>query len=1026
LKLNAREKFEILIPLTTPLDQPNKFMNLKILSLPTSLFAVLLFYLSCPLRAQEDSLDRDYAPELPRIRPLEPQDALASFDVISGYRLEQVAAEPLVTDPVAMAFDGDGRLYIVEMRDYSEHPEENLGRIRVLIDTNGDGIFDRGEIFADQLSWPVAITCFHGGVFVGAPPHLIYLKDHDGDFKADESRVALTGFGRGNVQGLMNSLHWGLDHRIHGATSSSGASLTRPDVPNQAPLVLRGRDFAFDPKTMDVAATSGGGQHGMDFNRWGEKFICSNSNHLQYVHFEDGYLSNNPYLAAPGPSRSIASDGPQADVFRASPIEPWRIVRTRLRKQGIVPGPVEGGGTPAGYFTGATGVTLFEGTAWPETDKPWAVIGDVGSNLIHRKQLQRQGTSYLGQRVDTDTELVRSRDIWFRPVQFSNAPDGALYIVDMYREVIEHPASLPPLIKKHLDLDSGRNRGRIYRLVSESFRQPPLPRLESATTLTLVETLNHANDWQRTTANRLLWERQDPATPELVKRQLAKPTSAEGWIQCLSVLAGQDALDEETVLRALTHDHPMVRKWALRWSEEFEQPSVDLLRKILLLADDPDVNVRTQLAFTLGSRQGASIEEALSKIALRDYQDPIVRVAVTSALGQSAIPVLSTLLHSDEIRSTPEARTWMANLGQQILRQQNEGDLVSLLGWFRDFGSTDDRHADLVQIFSVEVAHPWHDDLQAALGDDAAQKMAQTIAQAKRDAGNSSLNIADRLTAIERLRLGSFDDVGPLLATWLDPASPPEIQRQSLGALLSFSKETEVASLLIDRWPTLSPAARQKAVDGLLTRPAWTQQILVAMEQAKLKASDFQTAQIRWLLQHPDSKIRELAQRVVATESDRTKVVDKYRNTLENLAIAEPATLERGERIFTEKCANCHQLGSIGHPVGPSIAGMRNRGAEAILVNVLDPNREINPQYISYILETVDGRQVAGMIAAETANSITLQQGEDKQEVILRADLVELTSSGVSLMPEGLEREISPAAMSDLIAYLMSGDWEKK
>ena len=1001
-------------------------MCLKIYLSATCLLFASLAGLSHPLRAQEDSLDRNYASELPRIRPLEPNDALASFDILSGYRLEQVAAEPLVTDPIAMAFDGDGRLYLVEMRDYSEHPDDNLGRIRMLIDTDGDGRFDQSKIFADQLSWPVAITCFNGGVFVGAPPHLIYLKDHDGDFKADESHIVLTGFGRGNVQGLMNSLHWGLDHRIHGATSSSGASLTRPNAPNQAPLVLRGRDFAFDPRTMNVVATSGGGQHGMDMNRWGEKFICSNSNHLQYVHFEDRYLANNPYLAAPGPSRSIAADGPQADVFRASPVEPWRIVRTRLRKQGIVPGPVEGGGTPAGYFTGATGVTLFEGTAWPESEGPWAIIGDVGSNLIHRKQLQRRGTSYLGERVDTDTELVRSKDIWFRPVQFSNAPDGGLYIVDMYREVIEHPASLPPLIKKHLDLDSGRDRGRIYRLVGESFEQPPLPRLESAATAVLVETLNHANDWHRTTANRLLWERQDPDTPDLVRQQLAQPTSPEGWIQCLSVLAGQNALDESTILDALAQAHPMVRKWAVKWSEEFERPSVDLLRKLLSLVDDPDINVRTQLAFSLGSRQGASVDNALVEIASRDFRDPTARVAVTTALGRSAVPVLSALLDNDEIRSTPEGRDWMAALAGQVLRQQSESDLISLLAWIRDFEPTDDRYVYLVGLFKVDSKHPWFADVQAALGDDATEKMAQSIAQAKTDAGNQKLNVAQRLSAIERLRLGSFADVSPLLVSGLDPASPPEIQSQSLGALLSFSAEADVARLLINQWPSLSPTARRKAVDGLLTRPAWTHQILVALEQSKLKASDFQTAQIRWLLQHPETKIQQLAERIVATESDRTKVVEQYRSSLENLAVTEPTALERGKKVFAEKCANCHQLGATGHPVGPSIAGMRNRGAEAILVNVLDPNREINPQYISYIIETIDGRQVAGVISAETANSITLQQGEDKQEVILRADLVELNSSGVSLMPEGLEREISPEAMGDLIAYLMSGAWEKE
>ena len=167
-----------------------------------------------------------------------------------------------------------------------------------------------------------------------------------------------------------STFQWGLDNRIHGATSSSGADVVRvdqertgsgsPAVIDPQPLALRGRDFAFDPRTLEMQPTSGGAQHGLSFNQWGDKFVCSNSDHIQHVRFEDRYVARNPYFAPPGPRASIATDGPQADVFRSSPIEPWRIVRTRLRVQGIVPGPVEGGGTPAGYFTGATGATNFQ------------------------------------------------------------------------------------------------------------------------------------------------------------------------------------------------------------------------------------------------------------------------------------------------------------------------------------------------------------------------------------------------------------------------------------------------------------------------------------------------------------------------------------------------------------------------------------------------------------------------------------------------------------------------------------------
>ncbi len=310
------------------------------------------------------------------------------------------------------------------------------------------------------------------------------------------------GFGKGNVQGLMNSFTWGLDHRIHVAVSSSGAELRKPDSPAES-LSLRGRDFSFDPRTLQARPESGGGQHGLSFNRWGVKFVCSNSDHLQQVMFEDRYAARNPYQASPPPRVSIASDGPQADVYRASPVEPWRIIRTRLRAQQLVPGPLERGGLAAGYFTGATGVTIYTGDNWPNRFLDWAIVGDVGGNLVHRKQMTLKGTLYQGDRFDEKSEFLRSSDIWFRPVQFANGPDGALYVLDMYREVIEHPKSLPPMIKKHLDLTSGRDRGRIYRVIAQGKSRRTPPKMSGLSDAELVSLLQDANQWTRDTASRL-------------------------------------------------------------------------------------------------------------------------------------------------------------------------------------------------------------------------------------------------------------------------------------------------------------------------------------------------------------------------------------------------------------------------------------------------------------------------------------------------------------------------------------------
>src|SRR5436190_6821523 len=579
----------------------------------------------------KDSLDRDYAGELPRIPLTEPANALKTFHVAPGFRVEQVAAEPLVADPVAVAFDENARLYVVEMRGYSENKDEKVSRIRLLEDTSGDGKFDKSTIFLDGLAWPTAIFCWSNGVIVADAPDIFYLKDTDGDSKADERRLLYTGLGTGNVQGLANSFQWGLDNRIYLAISGSGAELKKSGDEQTKALSLRGRDIAIDPRTWSVAPVSGGAQHGLSFDDWGNRFVCSNSDHLQEVMYEDRYLARNPYIAAPPPRRSIAADGPQADVFRTSPVEPWRIVRTRLRATGVVPGIVEGGGRPAGYFTGATGTTIYRGDAWPSQWHGVAIVGDVGSNLVHRKKLEPDGVGFVGRRIDEKSEFVSSSDIWFRPVQFANAPDGTLYILDMYREVIEHPASLPPIIKKHLDLTSGRDRGRIYRIVPDGFKQPTLPKLAGAAVEVLVALLQHPNGWHRDTAARLLYERQDKAALELLEKMAIESPLPLARMHAMHVLDGLGALTEKVVLPRLNDDHPGVREHAVRLAEKLASSSAAIGKRLLSMADDPELRVRYQVAFSLGELPASRDRNAaLVKIAKRDVADGYVRVAVLS------------------------------------------------------------------------------------------------------------------------------------------------------------------------------------------------------------------------------------------------------------------------------------------------------------------------------------------------------------------------------------------------------------
>ncbi|HEV3136456.1 MAG TPA: PVC-type heme-binding CxxCH protein, partial [Pirellulales bacterium] len=799
-------------------------------------------------RVLEHAPPVDLEAELPRIPPHEPADALSTFQVLHGFRLEQAAAEPLVNSPVAADFDENGRLYVVEMRDYSEQDKERLGQVRLLEDTDGDGHFDRGTIFVEKLSWPTAVACFDGGVFVGAAPDVLYLKDTNGDGKADVQKVVFTGFGRGNVQGLVNSFRWGLDNRIHGATSSAGGLITRPDVPDAKGLSLNGRDFSFDPRTLEMRAESGGAQHGMTFDDWGRKFVCSNSDHIQMVMFEDRYLARNPSASAPSARISIAADGPQAEVFRTSPLEPWRIVRTRLRVTGAAVGPVEGGGRAGGYFTGATGTTIYRGDAWPAEYAGQSFTGDVGSNIVHRKILEANGVGFIARRADPTHEFVSSSDNWFRPAQFLNAPDGTLYLIDVYREVIEHPLSLPPEIKKFLDLTSGRDRGRIYRILPPQFVQKPRPRLSEATTGELVATLENRNGWHRDTAARLLFERQDRAAIPPLEKLAAQSESPQARMHALYALAGLRALSPAVVLARLKDDHPRVREHAVRLSEGLANDSPETRSRLFALAGDPDIRVRYQLAFSLGEVKESARNAALAAIARRDPTDSWVRLAVFSSLSEGGGEVFSILASDKVWRASDAGRGLLFELARYIGRQNRRQDLAKLSSSLEllPAGETDLAAAIVRGLGEGLAKGPGTLQTQfAALDSAKAQRiLTEMLATARRRAADDRQPQAQRIDAIRILALGDFAAAGELLIGLVSNRQPQDVQSAALGTLSKFS-DPSIAEALLAAWPNLSPRLRAEATEAIFSRGPWLLALVEAAENGSISLAELDPARLR-------------------------------------------------------------------------------------------------------------------------------------------------------------------------------------
>ena len=952
---------------------------------------------------EPDSVSKNYEQELPRIPPTEPTDSIARMQVAEGFQVELAAHEPLISDPIAMCFDEWGRLFVVCMRGYSEHRDDQLGVIRRLEDTDGDGVFDRGTDYVSGLAWPTAVASYDGGVFVGAPPHLYYCKDTDDDGVADEQTTILTGFGHQNVQGMMNSFRWGLDNRLYIAAGTNGGNVQSPGQEN-APLSLRGKDLSLDPRTRSFRAESGGAQHGQTFDNWGNRFVCSNSDHLQWIEFEQRHLARNRMLTGYRGRRSVAVDGAAAEVYRTSSVEPWRIVRTRLRVKGMVGGPVEGGGRASGYFTSASGVTVYSGDLFPTPflQDPHVFIGDVGSNLVHVKRIQTKGLDKHGERISQEpTEFLTSTDNWFRPVQFANGPDGALYVIDMYRETIEHPLSLPPMIKQHLDLNSGRDRGRIYRVVPARRQLATAPLPGKASDEALVAMLDHANGWHRETAARLILQRADQDADRHEKlvgnlREAILTAAPQARIRAIYLLQSLNRLDEGLLISALSDSHVQVRRHALKLIDAGANMGEATTRQLLALASDPHVWVRYQLALTAGHLDWAVRGPILAQLA-QQASSSKMQFAILSSMSEERFELLSELLANETSNSSWQPMA--VEIARQIGRQKSRaGETLRLL----------DRQPAAVRepltaslLLGTQLRG---DQLQSFLTShnlaDVNARLQQLATQARQSATDGKVDVAQRLRAIKRLSLFPFPAVQPT-ATQLLAAQQPGRVREATVELLGTYRSADVADLLLEHGASLSPQGRRTAISLLTSRASWAKRMLEQFSAASMVPQWLAAGDRERLRKHRDPEVAKLAQELLAVDRDRQQIVTRFQSLLTG-----EGSVERGKSMFQKTCASCHRLDNQGAQVGPDLTPLRNRGAAFMLTNILDPNREVDPRYEAYNAVTADGKVYSGILRNDAPQTVELLLADGKVAAVDRADLEILQATGKSLMPEGLEQDL--------------------
>ncbi len=966
--------------------------------------------------ATRSATDIDPARDLPRYPPVEPKDAVATWKVKPGFRIELVTHEPQVRDPIALSFDENGRMFVCEMIDYSEERDRtpHLGRVSLLEDRDGDGFYETSTVFADNLPWPTGLIWANGGLFVGATPDLWRFEDRDGDGRAEVREKVFTGFGTGlarlNVQGMLNSLMWGQDNRIHLQSGPGNRGkikcLKRPDLPEEE---LGARNFWFDPRTYEFGSSSGGAQYGMSFDNYGRMFGCSNSDHLQFWVYDGRYSARNPFYAMPNPRQSIAADGGAAEVYRISPDEPWRIIRTRWRIGGVVRGVVEGGGRVSGYFTGASGTMIFRGDAYGDDFVNNAFAGDSGGQLVHRKILHPDGASLVGRRPadETDYEFAASRDTWVRVVNFANAPDGTLHICDMYREVIEHPWSIPEEIKRHLDLNRGNDRGRIFRIVPDrpDWKRRARPALGRAPTAELVATLAHPNGWHRDTASRLLYERQDRAAAPLLAGLVRESPSPLARHHALGALDGLGALDAATVGAALADTDAHVRERAIVMAERLigrGQETPPLVERLAALATDREPRVRMQLALTAGNASALAATSA--RLAVQDHADKWISAALLgsppavvndtifpvfardAALARQAAPFVARLV---EIRAAAKPADGHAAL-IEFLAQPGTSPL-----WLRAFG-------DGLRRAGLTIGRA-----------DTGRRLDAVFTQAAATAADGRAVAADRLAAIELLGVASLAQSQAALTACLAAGQPEDVQAAAVRALAAHAVPA-VTQALLSHWD-YAPKAKTAALGALLGREERTRALLDAIAAGRVAAADLSASQVESLARHKNAALQTRARQVLARviPPSRAEVAAKFQP-----AITLKGDASRGRTQYQGRCLVCHQAGGEGLELGPDLVTTKSRGRDSLLAAILDPHKEVAPQYIAYEINTKDGNAYLGMITRDDATSLSLRIMGGAEVTLPRSNIKGTSSSGKSLMPEGLEAGMSVQDMADLLTFI--------
>jgi len=972
-----------------------------------------------------------------------PEQALTTFELADGFQMELVAAEPLISDPVAMDLDEEGNIYVVEMHGYPLD-KSGSGVIKKLTDSNGDGRPDKSTVFADQLVLPTGIMRWKKGFLVVDVPHVLYLEDSDGDHRADIRDILLTGFALTNPQHIANTPVFGLDNWIYlahqGAVNpkvfpeefgDTGSAVLYPAKTGGPvlPADANGRNVRFKPDESLLEMMAGESQYGQTFDPWGHQFLTSNADHLFSEIIAARYLQRSSTLLVADATENIPDHGNACEVYPITQNPEHQLL------------------TDVGVITSSCGVTWYDGGLFPDSFSNVTFIAEPVHNLVHADRIADRGASFTASRVYEQKEFLASRDAWFRPCQFYIGPDGALFVLDYYRQIIEHPEWMSDEVNKSGTLYNGSHQGRIYRISPSG--TPPMDwcgklSLGSMNGEQLAALLDHKNKWWRRQAQRLLLDKQDTAAALGIRTILRTGNmSPAGTVHALWTLRGMNNLVSEDLKPALEHPHPRVRENAIRLAEDGGLVQ-SLWNTLVSMNQDPDSKVRFQLACTLGSFNHPEAKRAIRKILFMDIEDRWVQIAVLTAAGSFGPDMVVEMVRQLGTRETSGRKQFFEQLGAGIALKGEPASIIQTMGlatqsdkepsaWWKaallkglySGIRTNKPDPSSVKIYrdalpgSFQANQPA--EIRAAvvqlftvLGLPEGEQKSTMALRARKFISDPASPAGLRKDAIKILGLNQDTSDVLLIQGLLSPGETDEIQEAALQAFTDIAPQAARAYSL-EHWKNLTPAVREAALQLLMKSPPGMSALLKAVETGLIQKSSIGWPRTVRLMNSYTDSIREYSRRLLGhPEESRNAVYEKFR-----AALSMEGDPVQGKSLFMQHCAICHQVnGALGKSIGPDLATIRNREAGFILADILDPNRSIADEYQTWTIEKKNGEKLSGIISAQTQSSLELKDAAGTATLIARTEIRLLESEPMSLMPVGLEGNLTVEDMAGLLAFL--------